>query len=246
VVVLAGLLVVAAADPASDSDAELSRLAGELVRLRGEVESLNNDLNVKRGETRDQLQFLTAQKADLEAQVGREELRVRQLTQSLEKRREEIAAKEVTRDDLRPLAMAQTAKLQAYISSSLPFKKTERLAETDKLKEQIQTGALAPEKALAQLWSLMEDEFRLCRENGLYKQSIKLRGGEQLADVARIGMVLMYYRAASGEVGMAVKGDSGWEFAAISNPDDLERIAGLFDALEKRIRQGYFELPIAR
>ncbi|MEM7053982.1 MAG: hypothetical protein AAF446_05480 [Pseudomonadota bacterium] len=78
---LAALVVIALfvdVQPVSAQDS-LEALGEELVRMRGEVESLNAELNRVQEQHRAEMNSLAAQKGDLEATRRREDLRIRQL-----------------------------------------------------------------------------------------------------------------------------------------------------------------------
>jgi hypothetical protein len=100
-------------------------------------------------------------------------------------------------------------------------------------------------RALSRLWTFVEDEFRLTRENGLYQQTIEVDGQEHLADVVRIGSVALFFKTNQGAVGYAVPNANGYQYQAESNAEARKRIASLFDSFRKQIRAGYFELPNA-
>jgi hypothetical protein len=144
---------------------------------------------------------------------------------------------------MKPLALDQIAKIKAYITTSLPFKVPERMAELERIEKQLEANNLEPEQSVAQLWSMVEDELRLTRESGLYRQTIVLDGEELIADVARIGMVLMYFQPSDGQVGMVMRNETNWEYRLVTDREDRKRILYLFDSLNKHIREGYFELP---
>jgi predicted RNase H-like nuclease (RuvC/YqgF family) len=94
---VASLTLALAPVAAQDSQDSLDALAEELVSLRGQVESLNTELNRMQEQHRAEMNSLAAQKGDLEATRRREELRIRQLEQDLEENRER--ALRLTRDN---------------------------------------------------------------------------------------------------------------------------------------------------
>ncbi|MFB6373638.1 MAG: DUF3450 family protein, partial [Bradymonadaceae bacterium] len=95
----------------------------------------------------------------------------------------------------------------------------------------------------SRLWQFVEDELRLSRENGMYSQVIELGGEEVLADVARVGMVSLYFKTEDGRVGVAERTDEGWRWQTIRKEKQKRRIEKLFESFKKNIRVGYFELP---
>jgi len=94
------------------------------------------------------------------------------------------------------------------------------------------------------MWAFIEDEIRLSKENGIYQQTIDLNGEQVLADIAKLGTVLMYFQTGDKRVGMASRAaDGNWHYIETTQNKEIEQIALLFDSLKKQIRQGYFELP---
>ena len=134
-------------------------------------------------------------------------------------------------------------ELRARIAAGLPFKQAERLAQLDDLKRQLEGGALPPPRAANRLWAAYEDEFRVTRENGIHSQTITLDGAEVLVDVAKVGSMMLFFRAPDGRVGMARRSGSDWRFEALTDEARQKQVLAYFDALGKQIRQGWFELP---
>ncbi len=229
---------------ATGSDA----LAARLAELRTEVEALSSDVEAKKEEKRTRLRSLSAQKADLEFQLQREERRIAELRARAERQRETMSKDTTVGNELKPALDEAMDDLEARIQAGLPFKRAERLEAVAELRRKIDQGLLTPQKGAVQLWALFEDEMRLGRENGLYRQVIELGGDEVLVDVARLGMVTMYFRTDDGRVGRVVQGGDGaashgWTWVETASERDQRQVAALFDAMRKQIRTGYFELP---
>jgi hypothetical protein len=228
--------------PASAQD-EATNLSQSLIKLRGEVESLNSELEMTREEQRVQLGALNQQKAELEAQLNRQQMATRELREKMAKQVEETATAGVAGETLKPVLLAAIEALRNYITFSLPFKTDERLAALDEIRLQIDNGSLPPHRAANRLWAFVEDEFRITRETGLYKQTVQFGSEKVLADVAKVGSVMLFFKTQDGRVGHARREAGGWRYALVEGEADKERIALLFDSLGKQIRQGYFELP---
>ncbi len=218
----------------------LEALAEELVRIRGEVESLNAELNRKQEQHRNEMSSLAAQKGELEATLRREQLRVDQLEEDLARNRERAEQAGIAGESLVPVAQDAIAVLRAHIQASLP---QERLAALEEIQTQLETGSLSPPRAVNRLWGFFEDELRLTRENGLYSQVIDLNGEEVLADVARLGTVAMYFKTRDGHYGQAEQRGGDWRFTRLDERAAIQRVDALFESLRKQIRTGYFELP---
>ncbi|MBH25527.1 MAG: hypothetical protein CMH57_13975 [Myxococcales bacterium] len=226
----------------ADDPAELAK---DLSRLRSEVEALNSDIELERDSMRSRLRALSAQKADLELELQRENLRMRQLEDARTKRETRIASTSSSEDLLKPSVSKIAAALKERVEAGLPFKTEERLADLERIEEQLERGLIKPSDALSRLWSRYEDELRLTRENGLYKQVVVVDGEEVLADVARLGMVAMYFKTPTGGYGRMVREGAGWVAKPYTRPENAEQVAALFDAFQKNIRVGFFTLPNA-
>ncbi len=228
--------------PAAD---EGTNLAAELARLRGEVETLSAQLDTDREDLRSRLRSLATQKTDLEMELSREELRLKQLREARARQRARVERTEQRKNTFKPIVSEAIGIIRAAVTAGLPFQAADRQAELDKLSRQLDDGTMTTPTVLTRLWGKVEDEFRLARETGLYRQVIQLRGEEVLAEVARVGMVMMYFSTRDGRYGRVRREGKGWTYELYQREEDIRRVVGLYDALKKRIRTGYFELPPA-
>jgi hypothetical protein len=239
------LLLALATASATAAEPEADALSQGLIRLRGEVEQLNGELDLLREEQRTALAALNAQKAELSASAERQQLGAREALQKLETQRSASAAAGIAGDTLKPVLLAATDSLQAQVRAGLPFKVEERVAELDEFRAQLENGSLPPQRAVNRLWAFYEDEFRLTRENSQHKQTIALGEERVLADVAKLGTMALYFRTDDGRLGHAQRGVDEWRFVVLEDERARQQVAALFDSLGKQIRQGYFELPLA-
>ncbi|MCB1629379.1 MAG: DUF3450 family protein [Xanthomonadales bacterium] len=224
---------------------QADQLAQQLITLRAEVESLNAELAIVREENRTAMAGLSAQKAELEASLARQQLTLRQVRDNLNERETAAADAGVASDVLQPILLSAIDRLDGFIAGGLPFKQEERRAGLKELRDQIETGKLPASRAANRLWAFLEDEFRLTRDNAIQRQTIHLDGETMLADVAKLGTVMMFFRTDDQRVGTVRRAGGDWQFAVASDEASADRIRGLFDALDKQIRQGFFELPNA-
>lgn len=238
-----GLTILLAAFAGAGESDELENLARELVQRRTEVERLSSQVELEKTELREGLRGTAQQRADLERQVHALEQELTGLRAQAASQVAAVESRQAARAALTPLVVEQLDALAAHVSRGLPFRSGERVAELTRLRTELTSGKLAPPEALGRLWSACEDELRLCRENGLYRQQLELDGQTQLCDVARLGMVLLYFRTLDGRLGLLVPAGDGWRCEVADDRATQGRIAALFEALEKHIRQGWFLLP---
>jgi len=235
---LAGLLATFA--HASDLEARAARVA----QLRADVEALNTSVGLEKEELTADLRAAAGQEAELEASVRRQELRLERLLGD-----EQAALREVERqsegagDDLEQVVLEGIARFRDNVHAGLPFQVEARLKALDELKAHLDGDTLPTEQVAARVWAFAEDERRLTRENAIGRQVAPIGGGEVLVDVARLGMVAMYFRTPDGQVGQVARDGNGWAWTVLTSESEVVQVNGLFDALEKGIRTGWFELP---
>ena len=242
VISLAALLTLPPGARAQDA---AETLAGRLIEMRGQVDRLQTELNLKREEHKSRMSYLTAQLSELEASRDREALRVRQMEQDLEQSRAQVAGAGASSETLMPLLQRHLLQLREQVRTGFPFKVGERLAELDELESQLRSGVVTAERGFNRLWAFIEDELRISRENAIYTQSVMLHGENMLVDIAKLGNAMLYFRTRDLQYGRAVETPAGWRFELLESARDQEQVALLFDSLRKQIRQGYFSLPNA-
>ena len=242
---LAALVAVGVLIVTTHAVADVGKLAAQLAELRGEVEELARQLSSKNAEGQEQLRTLSRQRSELQLEQKREETRAQKLSAAIAKRRAEIQEEKAKTDRVVPLYKDALAKVREYVKGTMPFRTKERLIALDKIDEQYKAGLVTAPRALSRLWSFIEDEFRMTRENGLFKQTVLVDGQESLAEVVRVGMVMMFYRTDDDDVGRATFKDGKWTYEAITGPEEQRAVHALFTSFKKQIRVGYFELPNA-
>lgn len=220
-----------------------SELAEQVIETRQNVETLNEQYETEKEKIYNDLKTIGVKKAELEANIQTDRLRNQQIANKISSIKQSIKETSAFSEDLMPLYEKYSENLKKHIEASLPFKKTERLESLNRLNEKVKQEEVSLSKALTQLWSMVEDEKRMARENSLEKQIITINGKEQLAQVARLGMMMMYFTTENGEVGQVVKNNNQWKFKAYTQSQDKEQVKELILALKKQIRTGYFEVP---
>ncbi len=240
---LIGILLVFGLSPAVYAES-IDRLAEELVRLRGEVEDLQGELDLAKEDHRNKMAALNSQIADLGVEERRQNVSLEKMQQALVKFEESKAETTTASENLPPVIQASIVKLYDYVEASAPFKKQERLEVLKKLQSDLTSQLIDVKRAANRLWAFVEDEIRLSKENGVYRQTIDLDGEKVLADVAKIGSIMLYFQTSDRRTGMAQQKENGqWYFVELTDNQSKEQISYLFDTLKKQIRQGYFELP---
>ena len=228
-----------------DSAANVGKLAERIVALRLEVEDLNNLLLSKKESLAMELKSKGTRLSQLEMEVDREEIKKKKADQKLATLKARLKKLGSAGENLKPLILKQLAILDEMVESDLPFQTGERQKEIKDIEDKIKAGTFSSQKALGKLWALVEDEMRLGREIALHRQSIELEGDERLASVAKIGMMLLYFKTLDNKVGYGTRNQIGelvyWEER---DPARKKLILKLIDGLKKQIRYGRYNLPL--
>lgn len=242
IVALSSWILLVTAPPVTAGSIE--NLAKSLAKIRGEVETLQSQLDIEKEKHSSKMAALNSQLADLSVEERRQKLSVEKLQHSIEKSGVTAKQAEQSGEHLKPVLLTALAEYKRHIQSGFPFKVDDRVKAINDLEHNLAHQQIDPSKAVNQAWSLIEDEVRLSKENGIYQQTILLNGEKVLADIAKLGTVFMFFQTKDQQSGMARKSaDGSWIFETVSDGADRERIRTLFDSLKKQIRQGYFELP---
>ncbi|MBV6449011.1 DUF3450 family protein [Nitrosomonas sp.] len=242
IMALSGSLLLVVALPVAANSIE--NLAKSLAKIRGEVETLQSQLDIEKEKHSSKMAALNSQLADLSVEERRQKLSIEKLQHSIEKSSVTAKQAEQSGEHLKPVLLKALAEYKQHIQSGFPFKVDDRVKAISDLQNNLMHQQIDPSKATNQTWSLIEDEIRLSKENGIYQQTIPLNGEKVLADIAKLGTVFMFFQTKDNQGGMARKSaDGSWIFETVSDSTDRERIRTLFDSLKKQIRQGYFELP---
>jgi hypothetical protein len=217
--------------------------AKELSKLRAEVEDVEGKIARERASANAELKALTQQKGELALLLRKEQLTLATLRKQRERLALRLKSTKGQRRAIVPAVLAAASELRLYLTASLPFARDKRLAALDRIVNGLKAETLAPRAAAGQLWQLLEDELKLCRETGLHQQAVSLDGKRVLADIARLGMVALYFRTSDGRVGRAAKTAKGYRYV-VSSGAARRGVTALFEALKKQLRSGLFQLPV--
>ena len=227
------------------STSATDNMAESLMKLRGEVETLNSQISDEKDAYKSQMRSLTAQKSELEGIISRKELKLKEIQKELSDVQVKITQASKNSLGLKPIVFDAIDKLETMIKTSIPFKTADRIAAVEKIKTQLQSSLITPQKALSYVYNSYADEIRMTKENAIFKQSIQLDGEDKLVEVARVGTAMMFFRTPDDKVGYVTRSNNGWVYKEELNKEKQTEIVNIFDAFKKQIRTGYFTLPNA-
>jgi hypothetical protein len=243
------LLPVTANATQTVNNENIDELAKSLMQLRQDVEILDESIQDKKDTQKAKMKSLVMQKSELEATIAREDLKIKQIEKELNKVKAQIKDASKNSQGLKPLILNAITLLEANIDNAIPFKTKERRADLQRTKMQLEQNLITPQKALVLVWNSFDDAIRMSKENGIFKQSIMIDGKPRLAEVARLGTIMMFFKTPDERVGYVVKNKetskNTWDYVEVINKEKKAQVLTLFDAFKKQIRTGYFTLPNA-
>ena len=225
--------------------AENQDMVSSIMKLRADVEALYKEIDENKDFQKAQMKSLALQIADSEVQINRTNTSIKLAELDLKKIRIQIANTSTDNVELKPLLAHGFDLLDKVIREGLPFKVEERLAALEKIKTDVKNDLITEEKALALLWANYDDLIRLTSEIGLFKQNIQIDGQSVLANVAKIGSVMLYFSTLDDRVGYIRQDEKGYTYQVVQDKEEQKQIIALFDAMKKQIRTGYFTIPNA-
>ncbi len=230
------LLVVPAYSRAEEPSQH--QLVDSIIALRTEVEDLEARLRSLKSDHGTRMSALVREEGQLAAERERQQLRLKKIEQQLARQKQAAQEEGVEGETLRPVVLEALDAVENYVETSLPFRREDRLASVRTVRSELESGVLEPSRALNALWSFVADEIRMTGEAGLFRQPIRIDDEDKLADVARLGMLQLYFRTDDGRVGLWT--EDGFRYV---EGEDRERILAWMSSLRKNVRFGYFELP---
>ncbi len=221
------------------------QMVQSIMQLRSEVEKLYTQIDDNKDAYKSQMKSNALQVSDNEAQINRQETSLKLTNQNIEKVQKKIEMLGNSTMDFKPIVFDALDALENVIKAGVPFKIDERVSALRQIKNDLQSGNITQEKALALTWSSYDDALRLTKEIGQFKQEIVLEGKSTMVKIAKIGSVMMFFATPDNKVGYVKQ--NGNQYSYVIAKDDTERsqIIDFFDSLQKQIRTGYFTLPNA-
>ena len=220
-------------------------MVNSIMKLRGDVEALYTKIDENKVAYKTQMKSLALQNADNDAQINRKATSIKLADLELQKIKVKIENRSTNNLELKPLIKELVINLNTSITNGIPFKIQERIASLAKIEKNLEENLITGERALALLWASYDDNIRLTKEIGLFKQTININSKNILAEVAKVGSVLLYFKTPNKEVGYIKKEGSTYQTVVVNDKKEVKNINNLFDALTKQIRTGFFTLPNA-
>ncbi len=243
--ILGGMLTAALLLPQFALAQTDNSMVESLMKLRTQVESLHSQIQDDQDAFGSSMRSLSLQKNDFETQLSRQDTQLKKIEQEITQIRELIKKRSSKTDGLRDVVLNAIVKLEKIVNEGIPFKVSLRQNDIHETKVQLEGNLITPEQALSKVWGSYDDALRMSSENGLFKQPIVLGGKEKLAEIVKLGTVMLFFKLPTGEVGYAKKESGKYHYIQVNDEIQQKEILTLFDAMKKQIRTGYFSIPYA-
>ena len=237
--------VVCMAIGTSSLHADNKNIVKSIMKLRADVEALYTKIDDNKDIYKAEMKSNAMQSADSEAQINRQETALKLAESELAKVQKKISEASNKNESIKPMLLGAIDTLRGIITKGIPFKTKERLDDLAKLQKNLIDDVITEEKALLLIWASYDDTIRLTKEIGKFKQEIVLDGEPVLADIAKLGSVMMFFSTPDNRVGYVSKNGEGYEYKVVTQKEEKAKIVNLFDSLQKQIRTGFFSLPNA-
>lgn len=225
--------------------ADNTNIVNSIMKLRADVEALYTKIDDNKDIYKAEMKSNAMQSADSEAQINRQETALKLAESELAKIQKKIEEASNKNESIKPMLFTAIDSLKEIIKNGIPFKVNERLADIETLQKNLTEDVITEEKALLLVWASYDDTIRLTKEIGRFKQEITLDGEPVLAEIAKVGSVMMFFSTPDNRVGYVTKKENAYTYHQVTNKEDVAKIVTLFDSLQKQIRTGYFSLPNA-
>lgn len=153
------------------------------------------------------------------------------------------ATPESSAEQVRAALAGAVAEARAATEAGIPFRLAARLAALDALSAALDQGKHA--EVLDGLWTFLEYEVARAGSNELARQEVTLEGQAVPAEVVRLGLVELFFRAGDGRVGRGAGGARGPIYEEVRDEAGAAALGRLFDRFGAAERTGLHLVPVA-
>ena len=217
--------------------------AEQLAQIRNEISDLLFQIQMEKNSHNGRVQSLEGQISDLELQIRREDAQLTFLFEQEKELKNKISSGKQS-GQLTTVVHNLAQDIKADIQMSLPYHIDERINSVDDVLSKFNKNEIDEQKAATRLWSILEDEERLNRENIIDKAEINLNGKTYYVEIVRLGMMIMYFQSNDGRVGFIEHTNNEWVWKELKDPKSVSDVQKLFLEMKKGIRTGFYQLPM--
>jgi hypothetical protein len=231
------IIILVLAIPYAFSAEDLSE---KIIQLRNEVSDLSDDFKTEKELLKSKIQTLALEKMDLDSKLRRQNIVFKSLQDKI---KEAKLLKNVKRPEFDQTITTYIEFEEHRLVNTLPYKIQERRQHIDKIKNEFLEEKSSADKTMQMLWSHIEDEIQLAKDISLDRDIIVLDGQPTLVEIAKVGMLMLFYKTANNQYGYMEYAQGKWKPSLLASSSSSLLIENFFESLKKQIRTGYFEFP---
>jgi len=213
----------------------------EMLKLRQEVEVINQELQTMQKSYQSQMDVYIQEDQDLEAKTLQEKLKTTQISKTISL----LQLKTLDQNTKKVQNKLPFEKLVAdylnYLNGLLPDEKIQSTEKIEKIVFELKTNKLTYEQALLQVWFLFESDLRSSQEVSFKLSKIDLDGESFAVEMVKLGRSLAYIRTTDKRFAFLNNQNTP---AMIDSSNDQKNLEVLFSQIKKDQKTGVFELPM--
>lgn len=228
--------------PAAAVRADIPAMMTKIVQLRGELETLNREMETALKDRQADLDLWSQKRLELEGQMQKETLRQLQLEEKTKRLSARVKSEAKADPRAKTEFMNWLARGEDWVKSSLPFRRGPRSETLQNLRERAERGLESPEVLSSEFWQFYESEMKLALANEYRITEVETVGK---AEVARLGLYTLFAKSTDGSLRQAVLAEGTWTLQPVAEEihADVER---LLQNLKNKKDQGLYAIPWAQ
>jgi hypothetical protein len=228
--------------------APISQLAEKVFELRSQIEKLGQDIEFNRKSNEAVIEPLLAKKAELIAQIEKENLRKIQIDEKIKSVavRKSYQNSESYKSEMLFLLSWVTGLID-YTQSQIPYRSAQRLEVLEDLQKKLQSHYYSNLQALDELVKISESELKLIQSKEFRVMPIMLGEKQVTAETVRLGLMQMAFGLPKNEYGYyEFTENNNWKPVLVKSSEEKEQIQRLIAHFKDKNTKGWFMVPVSK
>jgi hypothetical protein len=217
-------------------------LSQQLIPLRSHMEKQAQELESTQQAFDQQIQALQAQVLELNQNLSREKLKSKVLVEKTKRLTSFTNLGPAGSSEDQKFVSLWMDELKNWVEQSLPFQKQQRLAKLEELQSRFKKKEPL-EPLVWDLWTFTSQELKNTKGFSNEVTEINLDGNSVPAEVAKLGMVHMYFKTTDQRSGYSIKTKQGWTFQTAQTDSEKKAIDHILSASRAKTFKNVYELP---
>lgn len=217
-------------------------LSQQLIPLRSQMEKEAQELESTKQFFDQQIQALQAQVLELNQNLSRERLKSKVLSEKTNRLSSFTSTGPMGTIEDQKFVSRWMNDLKSWVDQSMPFQKQQRLSKLEELKMRLEKKEPL-EPLVWDLWNFTSQELKNTKGFSNEVTEINLDGESVTVEIARLGMMHLYFKTTDQKVGYSLKSKQGWIYQTAQSDSELSAIEQVMKASRAKSFKSVFELP---